>query len=81
MPCPSKKQGSSLEGDADVSITDAMTDASMCLISASGNLCQGFKDPCAMSFCDICADLIQPRSVIKFDTHKPKIDIHRPRLD
>ena len=60
MPFPSKMQGSSLGGDADVSITEAMTHMSMCLISAEGNLCQGFKDPCAMTFCDICADLIQP---------------------
>ena len=45
-----------------MSITEAMTHASSCLITARGSLYQGFKDPCAMSFWDICADLIHARS-------------------
>ena len=53
-----------------LSITAPMTHVSMRLISAPGNLCKGFKDPCAMSlsFWDVCADLIQPRSDVTDNT-------------
>ena len=41
---------SSLAGDADVSVTEAMTHVSSSLIATASNLCQGFKDLCASLF-------------------------------
>ena len=82
MPFPSKMQGSSLEGDADVSITEAMTHVSMRLISAPDNLWQGFQDPCAMSFWGICADVIQPRNDITENTAAAEaIQKHNSRIN